>query len=72
MDKEKIVIKQKIGFILFGHSDYENDIRLRMATKAVSNLKKERIDVVSKEKVAVDPIMARDVAWKYFQKMSME
>ena len=55
-------MKQKIGFILFGHPDYENDIGLRMARKAVSNLRKEGIEVVFRERAVVSSIAARGVA----------
>lgn len=61
-------MKRKIGFILFGHSDYENDIGLRMARKAVSNLRKEGIEVVFREKVVINPIMARDIALEILRK----
>lgn len=55
-------MEQKIGFITIGHRDYPNNIGLRMAKKAILNLRREGVNVVFKNKAIIDPIRARELA----------
>ena len=55
-------MEQKIGFITIGHRDYPNNVGLRMAKKAILNLRREGVNVFFKNEAIVDPIRARELA----------
>lgn len=52
----------KVGFIVIGHANYQNDIGLEMADKGIAGLKSRGIEVIFRGEAATDPMMAGEIA----------
>jgi len=54
--------KPKVGFIVIGHPDYQNDIGLQFARDAVDGLTQRGIEVIFKPTSHTRPVSAREAA----------
>lgn len=55
-------MKPRLGFLIVGHRDYQNDIAEEMAAKGVENIRRKGIDVVLDPKSYTDTVEAQNAA----------